>query len=87
MMKTRFGVAVNYALWLSLWPGGHFRLALFRDGRATLCNDDGSRLGDAGRHVGTINVFDYARIYQLIFEGGLENLPPRYAVTFSDSVR
>ena len=67
-----------------LVPSGHFRVSLFRDGRATLWNDSGSRLGDAGRHVGTANVFDYARICQLIFEGGLENLPPRYAVNFSD---
>ena len=67
-----------------LIPEGRFKLSLHRDGRATLWTEAGSRLADAGDHVGTVNVFDYARICQLIIEARLETLSTRYAVSFSD---
>src|SRR5678816_1700066 len=43
-------------------PGGLFKLRLRKDGTATLWTDGGNRFGRAGEYVGTVPVFDYAKI-------------------------
>jgi hypothetical protein len=64
-------------------PGGLFKLTLKKDGAATLWTD-GSRFGRAGHYVGTVSLFDYAKVNHLIVEVALDQLSPRYAVNWSD---
>ena len=67
-----------------LVPGGLFRVALQKDGSATLWTDGANRFGRAGEYSGTVNLFDYAKVSHLIAEAGFERMAPRYAVQWSD---
>lgn len=67
-----------------LVPGGLFRLALHKHGAATLWTDGANRFGRAGEYVGTVALFDFAKVSHLIAEAQFEKLAPRYAVGWSD---
>jgi len=65
-------------------PGGHFRLALFKDGTATLWTDGANRFGRAGEYVGSVPLVDFAKASHLIAEAGPERFAPRYAINWTD---
>lgn len=67
-----------------LMPGGLFKLALNKDGSATLRTDGGNRFGRAGEYVGTVSLIDFAKASHLLGDSGFDRLAPRYAVRWSD---